>query len=58
VISKELLILNFKKFKINLKKEGVSGMNVADVMIIIAFHCTIDIFMLFIIPYAFQFQWE
>jgi len=45
-------------FKISLKKEGVSGMNVTDVMIIIAFHCTKDSFMLFIIPYAFQFHWE
>jgi len=58
LIRKELLILNFKTFKISLKKEGVSGMNVTDVMINIVFHYTKDTFMLFIIPYAFQFQWE
>jgi len=50
--------LNFKRFKISLKKEGVSGLISADIMIIIAFQYTKDKFMLFIIPYAFQFQWE
>jgi len=50
--------LNFKMLKISLKKEGVIGMNVTVVMIIIAFQCAKDMFMPFIIPYAFQFQWE
>lgn len=58
LIRKEFLILNFKMLKISLKKEGVIGMNVTVVMIIIAFQCAKDMFMPFIIPYAFQFQWE
>jgi hypothetical protein len=55
--TKKNLNFDLKKGLKSLMKDGVSGLNNTDVMIIIAIHCTKDVLILFIIPYAFQFQW-